>query len=79
MHRHGPLVAVAAFDVPMFGMQVDYGGMQQYVAWANATGVVQQFYTDSALQVSLALCVRSAVLFSAWSMAGAFLYMRTCL
>ena len=35
-------------------MQFDYGGMQQYVMWANATGLVEQFYTDSSLQVALA-------------------------
>ncbi|KAL3155593.1 hypothetical protein ABBQ38_010850 [Trebouxia sp. C0009 RCD-2024] len=28
----------------------DYGGMQQYVTWANTTGTVQQFYTDSTIQ-----------------------------
>lgn len=29
----------------------DYGGMQQYVSWANSTGgVVQQFYTDTSIQ-----------------------------
>lgn len=38
----------------MDGMQPDYGGMEQYVTWANATGVVQQFYTDSSIQVSTA-------------------------
>ncbi len=28
--------------------------MQQYVSWANSTGgVVQQFYTDTSIQVSL--------------------------
>ncbi len=28
--------------------------MQQYVSWANSTGgVVQQFYTDTSVQVSL--------------------------
>lgn len=37
-------------------MQPDYGGMQQYVSWANSTGgVVQQFYTDTSIQVSLYL------------------------
>ena len=35
-------------------MQFDYGGMQQYVTWTNATGLVQQFYTDSSIQVSMA-------------------------
>ena len=34
-------------------MQPDYGGMEQYVTWENATGVVQQFYTDSSIQVSI--------------------------
>lgn len=30
--------------------------MQQYVSWANSTGgVVQQFYTDTSIQVSLYL------------------------
>lgn len=33
-----------------FVVQPDYGGMQQYVAWANTTGVVQQFYTDPSIQ-----------------------------
>ena len=27
--------------------------MEQYVTWANATGVVQQFYTDNNIQVSI--------------------------
>ena len=49
----------------MHGMQADYGGMQQYVAWANATGVVQQFYTDSALQVRLLV-----VFLQFWSLHG---------
>lgn len=31
-------------------MQQDYGGMQQYVEWANSTGTVSQFYTDSSIQ-----------------------------
>ena len=26
--------------------------MQQYVTWASSTGVVQQFYTDTSIQVS---------------------------
>lgn len=34
----------------MVGVQPDFGGMQQYVAWANSTGVVQQFYTDPSVQ-----------------------------
>ena len=33
-------------------LQPDYGGMQQYVQWNNATGVIQQFYTDPNIQVS---------------------------
>lgn len=41
--------------------------MQQYVVWANATGTVQQFYTDSTIQVRLvylseAFVVKSMVL-----------------
>lgn len=39
-------------------MQPDYGGMEQYVTWANSTGVVQQFYTDSSIQVSIAHACR---------------------
>jgi len=35
-------------------LQPDYGGMQQYVSWANSTGgIVQQFYTDTSIQVSI--------------------------
>ena len=32
-------------------MQPDYGGMQQYVMWSNSSGTVQQFYTDTSIQV----------------------------
>ena len=46
-------------------MQVDYGGMRQYVAWANATGIVQQFYTDSNIQVGTAPLELLAILCSA--------------
>ena len=45
-----------------FCVQPDYGGMQQYVAWANATGVVQQFYTDPNIQAMYKDYVTAVVL-----------------
>ena len=40
-------------------MQPDYGGMQQYVQWRNASGNVQQFYTDTSIQVMshMSICI----------------------
>lgn len=31
--------------------------MQQYVTWANTTGTVQQFYTDSTIQVRFLIVI----------------------
>lgn len=40
----------------------DYGGMQQYVTWRNASGNVQQFYTDTSIQAQYKDYVTAIVL-----------------